>query len=77
VKWEPGGEETIVVRGNGKEFTFAAAAGPVLEALRVNGACSFEELCNSSRGTLTRETLRVFVTELVNAGLASIVVEDE
>lgn len=84
VKWlvprpleqEPGNENTIVVRGNGKEATFAAAANPVLEALRVDGACSLEKLMESSGGTLTKETLRVFVTELVTAGLASIVVND-
>ncbi|HUQ95875.1 MAG TPA: cupin domain-containing protein [Bryobacteraceae bacterium] len=84
VKWlvprpeqEAAREETIVVRGNGKEAKFAAAAGPVLEALRVDGTCSMEKLHDSSGGTLSKETLRVFVTELVNAGLASIVVLDD
>src|SRR5216684_1305107 len=38
---------TIVVRGNGKEATFAAAAAPVLEALRSNGPCSFETLASA------------------------------
>lgn len=76
VEWEPSGKETIVVRGNGKVATFTVAAGPVLEALRVKRTCSLEELHNSSGGTLTRETLRVFITELVNAGLASIVLDE-
>lgn len=84
VKWlvprpleqEPGDQKTIVVRGNGKEATFAATARPVLDALRVNGVCSLEMLAQSTGGTLSKETLRVFVTELVNAGLASIVVDD-
>lgn len=73
VEWHRNGEETIVVRGNGKEATFAAAAGPVLEALRANPTCSLAQLQHTSGETVPPATLRVFVAELVNAGLAAIV----
>jgi hypothetical protein len=66
------GEETIVVRGNGKESTLSAAAWPVLEALEERGQCRIEDLYQLTEGNLTRERLRLFVKELVNIGLVSI-----
>ncbi len=75
VEWHRNGEDTIVVRGNGKEASFAAAAGPVLEALRTHQICSLAQLQRSSGETIPPATLRVFVAELVNAGLAAVVPE--
>ncbi|HCC57286.1 MAG TPA: cupin [Solibacterales bacterium] len=73
VEWHRNGDDTIVVRGNGKEATFAAAAGPVLEALRAHQTCSLAQLQQTSGETIPPATLRVFVAELVNAGLAAVV----
>ena len=70
------GQDTIVVRGNGKESTLAAAAWPVLHALQESGTCSIDELYKRTEGALTRERLRLFIRELVNTGLVSIVVND-
>jgi hypothetical protein len=67
------GQQNVVVRGNGKELTFSAAAWPVLHALQENGACPIEDLYARSVGEVTPERLQVFLKELVNAGLASIV----
>lgn len=75
IEWHRNGEDTIVVRGNGKEATFAAAAGPVLEALRTHQTCSLAELHQNSSEAIPAATLRVFVAELVNAGLAAIVLD--
>lgn len=83
VKWlaprlvEPDGnpDEPIIVRGNGKEATFAPAARPILEELQAHGTWPIEKLKERSSGDLPIETLRVFVSELIDAGLASIVVE--
>lgn len=72
-EWHRNGDDTIVVRGNGKEATFAAAAGPVLEALREHQTCTLEQLQRKSGDAVPPATLRVFVAELVNAGLAAIV----
>jgi hypothetical protein len=68
------GGDAIVVRGNGKETMIAAAAWPVLEALEETGMCSIDDLYKRTAGTLEPERLRIFIKELVNAGLASIVV---
>jgi hypothetical protein len=70
------GQDTIVVHGNGKESTFSAAAWPVLHALQESGTCSIDELYKQTEGALTRERLRLFVKELVNTGLVSIVVNE-
>jgi hypothetical protein len=67
------GGDAIVVRGNGKETMFAAAAWPALKALEETGTCSIDDLYKRTAGILEPERLRVFVKELVNAGLASIV----
>lgn len=72
IEWNRGDQNAIVVRVNGKEQSFAAAARPVLEALRENGACSMAQLSERTAGKLPPETLRIFVKELVNAGLVSI-----
>ena len=68
------GQKSVVVRGNGREWTFSAAAWPVLHALQENGTCLIDDLYERSIGELTTEQLRVFLKELVNEGLASIVV---
>jgi hypothetical protein len=52
-----------------------AAAWPVLQALDESGTCSIDDLYTRTEGTLTRERLRLFLKELVNTGLASIVVD--
>ena len=77
VELNSNGQDTIVVRGNGKESTFAAAARPVLEALSANGTCSLDQLLERAGGTLPREQLRIFLKELVNAGLVSVVLADD
>ncbi len=69
--------DAIVVRGNGKETMIAAAAWPILQALEETDTCSIDDLYKRTAGTLEPERLRVFVQELVNAGLASIVVNGE
>jgi len=82
VKWlvprliEPdrNGQNTITVRGNGKEAIFSADAWPVLNAIQERGTCSIDELYKLTEGTLTRTRLRLFVKELVITGLVSIVV---
>jgi hypothetical protein len=68
------GQQNLVVRGNGREWTFSAAAWPVLHALQENGTCLIDDLYERSAGQLTTEQLRIFLKELVNAGFASIVV---
>ena len=74
IEWAGGGQDPIVVRAHGKELTFAAAARPVLEILEKRGTCSLEELYAAGTGTLTRESLQVFVKELVDVGVVSIAV---
>jgi hypothetical protein len=74
IEWDRNGQETITVRGNGKQLIFSSVAWPVLHALQESGTCSIDELYKLTEGTLTRERLRLFVKELVNTGLASIVV---
>jgi hypothetical protein len=69
-----GGQDTITVRGNGKESTFAAAAWPILQALQASGTCSINELYQQTRGMVPPERLRLLLKELVNTGLVSIVV---
>jgi hypothetical protein len=71
-----GNPGTVIVRGNGKEWTFAAEARPVLEKLQTNGTCSREELEESAASALTREQLGLFLQELVQAGLACVVVNE-
>jgi len=68
------GEQNVLVRGNGRELTFSAAAWPVLHALQENDTFPIYDLYERSVGELTTERLRVFLKELVNAGLASIIV---
>jgi ribosomal protein L16 Arg81 hydroxylase len=71
-----GNPGTVIVRGNGKEWTFAAEARSVLEKLQTNGACTREELEESAASALTPEQLRLFLQELVQAGLACVVVNE-
>jgi len=70
-----GNPGTVIVRGNGKEWTFAAEARPVLEKLQTKGTCSREEL-EESASALTREQLGLFLQELIQAGLACVVVNE-
>ena len=63
-------ETSVRVIGNGREWTFAAAAGPLLETLERRGACTFDDLCSVSG--LPPEVTRTFVSELLDAGLVSL-----
>jgi hypothetical protein len=74
IECDQNGQNMIIVRGNGKEATFAAEAWPVLQMLQENGTCSIDELSKRTIRTLTSDRLRLFVKELVNTGLVSIVV---
>lgn len=66
--------DTVTVRGNGKEWTFAADARPVLERLEADGACTREQLEASAAGRLSRDQLHLFLQELVREGLASVLI---
>ena len=57
----------------GKQWTFAAAAVPLLELLQSHNICSLDEL-TASAGALSGGTVRAFVRELVTAELAVLVV---
>lgn len=75
VKWivsQPIVQDRTNVRviGDGREWTFAANAGPLFEALEQRGSCSMDELCSVSG--ISRETTRNLVAELLDAGLVSL-----
>ena len=61
----------LKIATKGKQWTFAAAAAPLLCALQDQGTCTVEELLDS--GHLSAEVVRSFVKELVEAGLATVV----
>jgi hypothetical protein len=67
-------KQGVIVRGNGKEWTFAEDARPVLEMLQAAGTCSLRELEGASN--LTSNRLRLFLNELVQAGLVCVVVNE-
>ena len=72
VNLEPDRESGVVkIATKGKQWTFAAAAIPLLSALQEKGTCTVEELRGS--GQLSSEVVRNFVKELVEAGLAIVV----
>jgi hypothetical protein len=66
------GEDTIRFVAMGKEWTFAAAAAPLLDKLQTARLCSLDQLCAVVRTTLPPRTVRAFAKELVAAGLATI-----
>ncbi|MBV9082857.1 MAG: hypothetical protein JOZ62_09290, partial [Acidobacteriaceae bacterium] len=72
VELERGPDGTVELCANRKRYRFAAAALPVLQALRDARTCSLEQLWSAAAGKLDRETIRVFVRELVSEGLVSI-----
>lgn len=57
----------------GKEWTFAAAALPLLEALEQGGSATVDELAAFG---LDRETVRAFVSELLDGGLVALCPKD-
>ena len=61
----------VKIAMKGKQWTFAAAAVPLLSALQEQGMCTAEELLSISQ--LSSEVVRSFVKELVEAGLATVV----
>jgi hypothetical protein len=63
-------ETTVRVIGKGREWTFAAAAGPLLQTLERRGACSMDDLCSASG--IAPEVTRTLVSELLDAGLVSL-----
>ncbi|HLJ13645.1 MAG TPA: cupin domain-containing protein [Bryobacteraceae bacterium] len=76
IDWEKSGrDDVIVIKCHGKQWTFAAAARPLLKKLQQMGTCSENDLCASTAGTLSREVVRSFVKELVTAGLAAVVTD--
>ncbi len=56
---------------NGKQWTFAAAAAPLLELLQAQSRCSLDQL-QSASGTLSSAAVRAFVKELLDSGLAAL-----
>lgn len=62
----------IRVRGNGREFTFAAEALPLLAMLEESGLCTIEDVYSRVVCSMPKEQIRLFLKELVDAGLAAI-----
>jgi hypothetical protein len=58
-----------------RRWRFAADALPVLRALEERRVCTVLELCESARGVLSEETVRVFVSELARHGLVAVAFE--
>ncbi len=74
VDWDRGRSNGVVkITSNGKEWTFAAEALPLLRTMQARRACGMDELLAASAGALAPEAVRAFVNELVEAGLATIV----
>ena len=67
---------SVVVRGNGREWKFAAEARSVLEQLETSRTCTLEALEQSARGGLSPAKLRLFLQELIEEGFVSLVVND-
>ncbi|MGA2597285.1 MAG: cupin domain-containing protein [Bryobacteraceae bacterium] len=63
-------ETAVRLTGNGREWTFAAAAGPLLQTLERRGACTMDDLCSVSG--IPPEVARTLVSELLDAGLVSL-----
>jgi ribosomal protein L16 Arg81 hydroxylase len=63
-------ETSVRVMGKGREWSFAAAAGPLLQTLERRGACSMDDLCSVSG--IPPEVTRTLVSELLDAGLVSL-----
>jgi hypothetical protein len=56
-----------------KRWRFSADAFIILERLETKRTCSVAELCEVAGPTLTRETVRIFLQELIMNGLLAIV----
>lgn len=65
--------DQVIFTANGKTWTFAAPAGPVLEHLINKQVCSFRDLYDISEGVLSKETVKLFMGELLSQGLVAIV----
>ena len=63
-------ETSVRVTGNGREWKFAASAGPLLQTLERRGACTMDDLLSVSG--IPPEVARTFVSELLDAGLVSL-----
>jgi hypothetical protein len=72
INLELDGQSSIVVRGHGKEWTFAENARPVLQKLQANDTCSVDELYQSAAGAISRDKLEIFVQELVREGICGL-----
>jgi hypothetical protein len=58
-----------------KRWRFAPEALNILNALASRRACSIRELCELSQGHLEKQTVRAFLSELVQHGLLAIALE--
>jgi hypothetical protein len=56
-----------------KRWRFSAAALIILQRLETNRTCSISELCEIAGPTLSPETVRTFLQELISNGLAAVV----
>jgi ribosomal protein L16 Arg81 hydroxylase len=65
------GDRTVALAAAGKRLVFAAAAGPVLEALLPAQPLSIKTLVELAAPTLDRGTVRALLGELVTQGVLS------
>ena len=64
-------DASVTFDANGRAFTFAASAEPLLRTL-ARGPATVAELCNASDGALDGEAVQQLVTELAQQGLVKI-----
>ncbi len=78
VTWAEADEKkSVEFSSNGKTWTFAAEARPLLERLESARVCAASELLNGASGGLSRGTVLAFLRELVTSGLAAVVDDRE